>query len=305
MKKSNEIENKILNITKEVLKTNDVEILFRLPGGMSNYTYVVNANNKKYVVRIPGEYASLFINRKEEKENLLRIEKLGIVPETIYFDLDSGIKISEFIEGAPLSDAQLNEETLQKVAKTLQILHQSEIIASSDYDYFALMNTLEKQIERIDKRYFKLKKTLENYIYITEEYPKVFCHGDTQLSNFIVSDSDDVYLVDYEFSGNAPLYFDLSIFGFLGFNRALSLGEVYFGRELTKKEVFLLHLFRLQQYLQWYTVARIKSEKELSKKLHIPFAYYASEYIKLSKYHEKELLKIAEELKIPSKCTVS
>ena len=35
-------------------------------GGMSNYTYVVSANHKKYTYRIPGEYGEVFVNRHQE-----------------------------------------------------------------------------------------------------------------------------------------------------------------------------------------------------------------------------------------------
>ena len=58
------MENKIVDVAKRTL-LKDVEIDFRLLGGMSNYTYVVKGlenDDSKYTVRIPGAFDTYFVS---------------------------------------------------------------------------------------------------------------------------------------------------------------------------------------------------------------------------------------------------
>jgi thiamine kinase-like enzyme len=101
-----------------------------------------------------------------------------------------------------------------------------------------------------------------------------------------------LYLVDYEYSGNASIYFDLGVFGYLNFPNAVKLAELYFERKLTLNDLVLLHIVNLQQYVQWYTVARIKEEKGLSSKLGVDFAKIAERYLIEGANHLKEIEKL-------------
>jgi hypothetical protein len=58
----------------------EVKVLYRLMGGMSNYTYVVQIGDNRYTYRIPGEYSEHFVNREIEIENIKIVETLGITP---------------------------------------------------------------------------------------------------------------------------------------------------------------------------------------------------------------------------------
>ena len=51
----------IIEAAKNYLKNPKIE--HRLLGGMSNYTYVVSDDDKKYTVRVLGENADLFVRR--------------------------------------------------------------------------------------------------------------------------------------------------------------------------------------------------------------------------------------------------
>lgn len=296
-----DVVNKVLNLSKEVFHTDDVTIDHRLLGGMSNYTYVVNVKGELYVVRIPGAYADLFVDRTEEFENLRRLEPLGITTKTIYFDIDSGIKISKFIKGTPLNEIKDNKNYLALVTSTLKRLHESEVKALYDYDYKGRVDEYEKHVLHFNNQYFKLKETFDKYVYLLEELPRVFSHGDTQLSNFILGDDGKIYLVDYEFSGNATVYFDIAIFGFMNFKNCLNLAKVYFARDLTDKDLLILYLLSLQQYLQWYNVARIKEEKGLSEALKIPFDKVAENFIVIGTNQANEVERLAAKLNITAK----
>jgi RecJ-like exonuclease len=97
------MEKVVVNDLIRIMKTENVKVIERLMGGMSNYTYAVSVNGKKYTYRIPGENSDFFVDRLEERENIRKVETLGITNKTIYFNLKDGCKLAEYVEGNPLS----------------------------------------------------------------------------------------------------------------------------------------------------------------------------------------------------------
>ena len=108
-------EEEILKAARLISKDGEVKIVERLLGGMSNYTYVVKIDGAKYVIRIPGQYGELFVNRQEEKYNLEQVAKTGLVKESLYFNVDTGVKITSYIEGESLNNINVDEEVLEKL----------------------------------------------------------------------------------------------------------------------------------------------------------------------------------------------
>ncbi|NLD26058.1 MAG: phosphotransferase, partial [Acholeplasmataceae bacterium] len=84
------MENTVTSQVQKLLKTENVTIIERLLGGMSNYTYVVKADDKKYTYRIPGEYAEYFVDRHQEKENIRKVEQLHITNHTLHLNVKDG-----------------------------------------------------------------------------------------------------------------------------------------------------------------------------------------------------------------------
>ena len=141
-------EHLIKETTSSVLniKENQIEIKHRLMGGMSNFTYVIKADEETYTFRIPGKNAEQFVNRTVEKANIERIKPLGLNNETVYLDIDSGIKIAKYIEGVPLSEKN-PLDYLEDAAKLLKSIHTSSI--KSDYPYapFDRLETYERYLD--------------------------------------------------------------------------------------------------------------------------------------------------------------
>lgn len=91
-------------------------------GGMTNLNYLVDVDGKSYVVRIPGHGTSSLIDRAREIQNLKLGSALGINPELVYFNIESGMKITETIEDArPLTkEENMNLDLLQKLQQFLE-----------------------------------------------------------------------------------------------------------------------------------------------------------------------------------------
>lgn len=277
--------SKILGVDKKKIK-----VIERLLGGMSNYMFVVEVDKVKYTLRVPGKGANNFVDRKLEKRNIKTIENIGLNNQTIYIDED-GYKLAKYVEGVCLLNIDIQSK-LGEIGDILRKLHNSGLKSDKDYDclkrlykYENLLKDKNYQGER--KEYYSLKKKLTSDFNYLNEKNKVFCHGDSQLSNF-VSGSDKMYLLDWEFAGNNDPLYDIACFGNRDFDDALKLLPVYLGRKPTSTELSKLNFYRGFQCLQWHNVAIYKYLIGLDKELNVPFFEVATEYLVKAKYFLKE-----------------
>src|SRR3712207_5876929 len=90
----------IKTILKHALNIDESEILhIHKLGGWTNNNYkIVLHHDDELALRIPRENSKGFISRKNEKINSKITEKLGLNCENIYFNENSGVKITKFIK---------------------------------------------------------------------------------------------------------------------------------------------------------------------------------------------------------------
>lgn len=166
------MENNVINEVKHILKAQNVRVVERLLGGMSNYTFVVEADNQLYTFRIPGEFAENFVDRNIEKANIEIVEKLNITNETLYLNVEDGKKVARYVEGKPLS--QLTQYPYELVADLLKVIHNSNLKAVNDYQPFKRL----KKYEDINKELgFVLP---EKYLMLKNEFLEYKPYLDSQ-----------------------------------------------------------------------------------------------------------------------------
>ena len=278
------MENIIKSVTAKVLgvSPSDVVIDDRLMGGMSNLMYVIVVNDEKYTFRIPGKNSEVFVNRKEELANIQIIDELGINNQMIYFDPETGYKISKFVEGIPLSEVENPDLYLEEVSKVLHVLHESGLSAKNDYQPYERLNLYQQLVTDFgchhSEKYFELKQIFLSQRTFLDQFPKVICHNDSQISNMVV-EADQTYLLDWEFTGNNDPMYDVACVGNKEFELALKFLPIYLGREPKKEESRRLYLWRGFQCLQWHNVALYKDLIGLSRDLHLDFNLIAAAYL--------------------------
>jgi len=263
-------------------KNEDITVVNRLMGGMSNYTYLIEVQGNKYTFRIPGKKAEKFVDRTIEKHHIDLVTKLELNNETILLDLESGYKIAKYIEGQPLSE--LNPlDYLEEAAEVLHKVHDSGL--KSDFDYaplsrLKLYENHTKEYNHIHSdRYLELKA---RFMALTDEYLETnrytLCHGDSQISNFLKTDKT-LKLMDWEFTGNNDPIYDVACFGNNNFDHALALLPVYLKRTPELKEYNRLYFYRAFQCLQWHNVALYKEFIGLSVDLGVDFMFISNIYL--------------------------
>ena len=259
-------------------------------GGMMNGSFLVDYQNKKYILYMPTAQANEMVDRKEEKRHLDIVYPLGVTSKNVYFDVPSGIKINEFIEGESLN--KLNDYDEYKIAKILRTLHDSEVKSNLDYLPFERFLGFEKEaleFSSLDDDYRAFKELLfANKEYLLKD-PLVLSHNDFQKSNIVFNPKDDsYYMIDFEFmANNSPIY-DIACFANNDVNDGLRLLRAYYTNP-TVDQTRKFYLWRIFISMQWYLVAIIKHYRKEGEAHHIDFLAVADHFMNIAKISFKGL----------------
>lgn len=274
-----------LSALSEFLKVpeEEIRIVDRLKGGMSNSNYVVKAAEKYYTFRIPGKNAHVFVDRSVEERVLELIHPLGIDGNLLLsLDRNTGYKISRYVAGTPLMIADPSAY-YEKAAEVLKTLHKSGLVADNDYAPFIRLKYYESLVEKEglvhEESYLDIRDRFLKFQGLLSDWPTCLCHNDSQPSNFISTPDGKLLLVDWEFGGNNDPLYDVACYGNNDFRFATGLLPVYLNREPRKEEWLRLTLWRVFQCLQWHNVALFKEATGLSKELHLDFRMIAQNYV--------------------------
>ena len=278
------IEEYIVFRVNALLQAHDAKIVMRLEGGMSNYTYVVECQGKKYTYRVPGKFAERFVNREEEWANIQEVERLGLNNVTTYVEIRSGEKLAEYVEGTIMSTTDVVSYNEMSV-KALKKIHNSDL-KFNDYNAFGRLDTYQNYCVETGfthpQEYLDLRNKLEALRKQYVSVPMVPCHCDYQPTNLVIN-GDKLYVLDWEFAGMNDPFYDIACYGNAGFDKALSLLEAYVGHKPTEEELKRLYFHRAFQCLQWYNVAIFKDKVGLSKDLNMDFNAVALMFLGMAK----------------------
>lgn len=230
-------------------------------GGMTNLNYLVEVDEQRYVVRLPGNGTSSFINRAQELRNLELGSALGINPELIYFNVNNGMKITQEIQGAKtIAKEELNQALLEKVAKTFRILHDSEEVMTNQFTLFTTMDDYESLALQANSDFYdgfsEVKQEVEE---LKAEYSKMLvkqtpCHIDPACSNFLVNQDGNIYLIDWEYGGMFDPLWDVAAFSLeagLTLEKEMSFYHLYFQRAIHEDEARRLLIHQIFQDYLW------------------------------------------------------
>ena len=282
------------NIIKKYLGET-AQIERQILGGMMNGSFLVDYQDKKYILYMPTPQANEMVNRKEEKRHLDIVYPLGITSKNVYFDIPAGIKINEFIDGESLNN--LDNYNENKVAEILKKLHQSGLKSNLDYQPFERFLGFEKEaleFSSLSDDYREFKELLFSYRDYLESDPLVLSHNDFQKSNIVFNPNDgNYYMIDFEFMANNSEIYDIACFANNDVNDGLRLLRAYFGNpslEETKK----FYLWRIFVSMQWYLVAIIKHYRKEGEKHHFNFLAVADHFMNIAKTAYEGLNKLSK-----------
>jgi thiamine kinase-like enzyme len=209
-----------------------------LSGGLTNVNHLVEADGTRYVVRIPGHSTELLaVDRQNERHNAEAASSTGVSPRIVEYLDEWNVMILEFIQGETMSSAALRSpEQARRIAHSLRRLHAGPRFLH-DFDMFRLT---EFYLRVCDEHGVTIPEGFRDRLAQVAEIERAFaqnqvdmvpCHNDLLAENY-VDDGRQLWIVDFEYSGNNDPCFELGDTAQeCGFDDALreALCEAYFG----------------------------------------------------------------------------
>ncbi len=259
-----------------------------LNGGITNKLYRVHSEKGDVTVRIYGDKTETFINRDIETETMKRIADVSISPRLVKYMPEHRVTIVEFIPGYVLKNSDfLKKELHEKIVRPIRKIHKSGVVLPHIFNplskvkkMYKILNNLEIGCPEFDvEGIIKNLEKVSEIINIPEsEYTA--SHNDLLADNFILTENggyqgkykEPMYLIDWEYAGMAPRYYDLADM----FQEILvppdiekNIVEHYCEDKEFEKTFYLIDLFKPFPDIYWFLWSMI--QHNISK---IKFDFY-------------------------------
>ncbi len=159
---------------------------------------------------------------------------------------------------------------MKSVSWILRKLHNSNEVMKNDFNLFELMHTYERLGVDAGAEMFEGFEEVKEDILILKKYyetlliKNVPCHVDAAYSNFILSDDNKMYLIDWEYSGMFDPMWDVASYiiesELTKVQTELFLNN-YFKRAATMRELERIELHIIFQDYLWSVWALFKEER--------------------------------------------
>ena len=287
---STHLKNDAIEIIENILKVNkkDIHNIHTLKKGMTNRSFIFTVNNKRYIMRIPGEGTDKLIDRREEYDVYQRVKKEPYTETILYLNPDNGYKISEFLEDTRNSDAN-NIQDVKKSMSVLRKFHSQNYQVNHTFDiwkqidfYESLRKTASayRDYEEIKDRVLKLKPFIDDNVTKWS-----LCHIDANYDNFLIDKNNNVFLIDWEYAGMQDPDLDIAMYAiYAGYTKEKidQLINIYYENKVSENIRYKIYAYVAVGGLLWSNWCEYKQSLGLDFGEYSLAQYrYAKEYSKL------------------------
>ncbi len=184
-------------------------------GGLTNLVYRIEADDRRYLLRIAGEGTQEYIDRKVEGHNARVAAEAGVSAEVLHYDADSGLMLARYLDGCVTMSPALFESRPGAPARAAEVLKRMHTCGKAFQFRFELFAMIDEYLGLLAKLEAPLP---EGYHEVVEEAGAVRqaldanpatlapCHCDPLSENFL-DDGARMWVVDWEYSGmNDPVW---------------------------------------------------------------------------------------------------
>ena len=266
----------------------------------TNEVYKIESNDKTYIIRLPSKTNELLIFKNstdQENRNLRVLKEAYDHAPTLRLYKEGHYSVFDYIlHHFKLKDNDLkNPKILEKIIKSLKKLHLSKTKFSNDKN---VLKELKQALEILNSHAMGLKKRefildkldLIEPILNTPSNDYVSIHGDPVASNMLITESNDIVFIDWEYSGNFDGLWDLALLSVNADFREkedILLINLYNGdvnKQIYDKFIAYKALVHLWKYF-WFILRTIKIDDSVEKQTHLKFA--SEQYAKFVKRTNK------------------
>ena len=218
---SSQLQTDAIQVICEALGAQQDEVtnITVLKKGMTNRSFLFSCKDKKYIMRIPGEGTDQLINRRQEAAVYQMIAGRKICDEIAYINPENGYKITEYLDGARVCDAE-KEEDLQKCMKKLREFHGQKLRVDHSFDLFGQMEYYESLWEGTPSAYKDYEKTKAHVLQLKDYIEanageRVLTPIDAVPDNFLFVEEngkEEIRLIDWEYAGMQDPHVDIAMF---------------------------------------------------------------------------------------------
>ena len=287
---STHLKNDAIEIIENILKVNkkDIHNIHTLKKGMTNRSFIFTVNNKRYIMRIPGEGTDKLIDRREEYDVYQRVKKEPYTETILYLNPDNGYKISEFLENTRNSDSNNVQDVKESMnvlrkfhSQNYQVDHTFDIWKQIDF-YESLRKTASayRDYEEIKDWVLKLKPFIEDNVTKWS-----LCHIDANYDNFLIDQNNNVFLIDWEYAGMQDPDLDIAMYAiYAGYTKEKidQLINIYYENKVSENIRYKIYAYVAVGGLLWSNWCEYKQSLGLDFGEYSLAQYrYAKEYSKL------------------------
>lgn len=287
---STHLKNDAIEIIEDILKVNkkDIHNIHTLKKGMTNRSFIFTVNNKRYIMRIPGEGTDKLIDRREEYDVYQRVKKEPYTETILYLNPDNGYKISEFLENTRNSDSNNVQDVKESMnvlrkfhSQNYQVNHTFDIWKQIDF-YESLRKTASayRDYEEIKDRVLKLKPFIDDNVTKWS-----LCHIDANYDNFLIDQNNNVFLIDWEYAGMQDPDLDIAMYAiYAGYTKEKidQLINIYYENKVLENIRYKIYAYVAVGGLLWSNWCEYKQSLGLDFGEYSLAQYrYAKEYSKL------------------------
>lgn len=187
---------------------------------LTNRNFKLILGDEQFVLRIPGAGTASYIDRTAEANNARLAASIGIAPEVLHADSDSGLMVTRFVPaGAPLGVVDLQQrETLRRAVELLKRLHESRLAFMGRMELFPKLDQYialaagKGWPQGLDLTPFRRNAAAERQALETDT-AWAPCHIDPVPHNFVLGrpvGGTSLFLLDWEYSAMCDPIWDLA-----------------------------------------------------------------------------------------------
>lgn len=202
---------------------NEIKDIKTIQAGLTNVSFVFRVGNERYVYRHPGYTAGNLVERETELYAQTLAKQIGIDNSFITMG-DEGWKISHYVDNQVLCDFKNNIQQRKMAMDYLRKIHSADIsgarmllkVFNPINEGMKLLNIASKVKGNLIHEFSELisdTKKLYNYI-LNDSFninrKQVLCHNDVYEPNYLLTKTNNLYLIDWEYAGLNDPAFDLA-----------------------------------------------------------------------------------------------
>ena len=294
---SDHLKTEAIQIIEDTLKVDKTKIhnIHTLKKGMTNRSFSFECNNKRYIMRIPGEGTDNLINRQEEYDVYQQIKGEPYTENILYLNPQNGYKLSEFLENTRNSEADDWEDVIKSM-DLLRKFHQEKLQVNHQFDIWKQIEFYEN-LRDTPSAYKDFLITKENVLNLKQFiqdniHQWSLCHIDANADNFLINQQGKIFLIDWEYAGMQDPDLDIAMYAiYAGYNKQQfdKLIDIYYQDKCDKIIRYKIYAYAAVGGLLWSNWCEYKQS------LGLDFGEYSLSQYRYAKEYSKLVLNYLEE----------